>query len=286
MDASTDRALVNGAPVKNSSELAAVLPCLVFNAQSFKLIEGAPDDRRRYFDWGVFHVEHSYSQLLASYKRALKQRNHMIKHNRSCIGTDVELSVRAVMIELGERITDLRLGVAQRLASALEPLLEEAVDEGVLPPLGCEFKRGYSDKYESLSDVLIANEKRDAQLGSTVAGPHKYDLEFVLASSGLPAKDQLSRGQIKRLVIIMKLAQLSLLSTDVASRVITLADDLPSELDAKQLNWALNRLQKASSQLFITTVEPINVVEYAISSKSDYQMFHVEHGRTIKEEQR
>jgi len=286
LSGSHDRSLVDGQSVSNSSDLASTLPCLVLNAQSFKLIEGAPDDRRRYFDWGVFHVEHRYAKLMAGYRRALKQRNHLIKTSRQAVGTDSELSIRQVMIGYGEEISALREAVANRLNDALKPYIEDAVANAVLPAISVGFKRGYSEKHPTLREALSAAEARDSVLGQTTVGPHKYDLNIILTETGAPARDHLSRGQIKRLVMIMKLAQLDLLGASAKEQVVALADDLPAELDANQLSWALHSLQKALRQVFITTVDARNVVEYAVSSNSDYQMFHVEHGRTIREEQR
>ncbi|MGO4781259.1 DNA replication and repair protein RecF, partial [Lysobacter sp. 2RAB21] len=35
--------------------------------------------RRRYLDWGLFHVEHDFTPLWRRYTRALKQRNALLK---------------------------------------------------------------------------------------------------------------------------------------------------------------------------------------------------------------
>ncbi len=46
-----------GRPVGSLAELATVLPAQAIDPEVHRLIEGGPQERRRYLDWGVFHVE-------------------------------------------------------------------------------------------------------------------------------------------------------------------------------------------------------------------------------------
>src|SRR5690606_17108308 len=51
---------INGQNARSTAELAEVLPLQLINPDSFRLLEGAPKQRRQYLDWGVFHVEHRF----------------------------------------------------------------------------------------------------------------------------------------------------------------------------------------------------------------------------------
>ncbi len=65
----------NGEDVTQLSELTQLLPHVLLAPGSHALVSGPPDGRRKYLDWGVFHVEHSFLTLWRRYNRVLKQRN-------------------------------------------------------------------------------------------------------------------------------------------------------------------------------------------------------------------
>ena len=50
------RARINGIDVKQLSDLAPQLPFILVEPNSHQLVSRSPDIRRRYIDWGVFHV--------------------------------------------------------------------------------------------------------------------------------------------------------------------------------------------------------------------------------------
>ena len=49
---------IGGRIVRTVAELAEQFPLQVITGDSFGLLTGPPGARRRYLDWGVFHVEH------------------------------------------------------------------------------------------------------------------------------------------------------------------------------------------------------------------------------------
>src|SRR5690554_5088038 len=66
-------------PQRNWQEVAALLPLQVINSDSFALLDGGARHRRRFLDWAVFHVEHSYLSAWRGYQRSLAQRNALLK---------------------------------------------------------------------------------------------------------------------------------------------------------------------------------------------------------------
>ena len=94
-----------GRPVSGLAELATVLPAQAIDPEVHRLVEGGPLERRRYVDWGVFHVEPSFISQWRRYQRALKQRNAAFRAEQP------ESVVRAwdhELAESGERVADLR----------------------------------------------------------------------------------------------------------------------------------------------------------------------------------
>src|SRR5262249_61747527 len=65
---------VDGAPGSGAA-VAEILAVQAIGPDSHRLIEGGPSERRRFLDWGVFHVEHSYLEAWQKYRRVLGQRN-------------------------------------------------------------------------------------------------------------------------------------------------------------------------------------------------------------------
>ncbi len=274
---SADKALINGVPAKSASELSQSLPTMLINADTFRLLEDGPDIRRQFFDWGVFHVEHHFVNELKDYKRALKQRNNLLRKGYHEGLRSTEQAIRKVMIEKGESVMRSRVLFYEAFIDSLKPLLDEAVDIFGLPKLKLRLKQGWPKSTNSFSEALDSSFQRDIDRGATTVGPHRFDLQIELEQGG-DAKDYLSRGQTKRLAIMLKLAQLDLLAKQRSeSSVVVLADDLPAELDKDQLAWSVEALNQRADQLFITTVDARSVLECVPEIAKKAQVFHVEH---------
>ena len=67
----------DGIRIKSSAELSALVPLQLVDSNSFDLVDGSPSARRKFLDWGVFHVEHLYSEAWSSFQKAL---NNEIMH--------------------------------------------------------------------------------------------------------------------------------------------------------------------------------------------------------------
>ena len=73
---------IDGQTVRSAAQLAETLPLQLINPDSFRLLEGAPKQRRQYLDWGVFHVEHQFLAVWQRKKKSLKQRNSLLRRGR------------------------------------------------------------------------------------------------------------------------------------------------------------------------------------------------------------
>ncbi|HQV72246.1 MAG TPA: AAA family ATPase, partial [Dokdonella sp.] len=92
-----------------------------FEPGSHELIGGIAEERRRYLDWGVFHVEHGFLQDWRRYQRALRQRNSVLRNG----GGDADLEPWEIeMASAGERIGQFRLAYLDRLRPILQSVLE------------------------------------------------------------------------------------------------------------------------------------------------------------------
>lgn len=260
---------LDGEKVVQLGELCAALAVVSFEPGSHALVTGGGEPRRRFVDWGLFHVEPSFLQLWRRYSRALKQRNALL---RSGTGLQQLDAWDNELVETGEPLTENRLQYLQELQARLKTVAGELV-----PSLGMasiEFQPGWRRHELSLSDALLLARDRDRAAGYTTVGPHRADWRIDYAA--LPGREALSRGQAKLTALSALLAQ----AEDYAQRrgewpVIAL-DDLASELDLRHQQRVLERLLTSGAQVFITGTEipaSLNVLS------SDHTKFHVEQGQ-------
>ncbi|SDT12904.1 DNA replication and repair protein RecF [Halopseudomonas xinjiangensis] len=267
---------IDGRTANAASELATILPLQLINPDSFRLLEGAPKQRRQFLDWGVFHVEHQFLATWQRLQKALKQRNSLLRRGR------IDRSVLAVwdseLVAAGERIDAFRQHYISRLKPVFEATLGSLLD---LEGLSLSYNRGW-DKDRTLQAVLESQLDRDVQIGHTQAGPQRADLR--LRIRGLNAVEVLSRGQQKLVVSAMKIAQ-GVLLKDLGrgSSCLYLVDDLPSELDKKHREALCQLLSSLECQIFITCVEA-SQLHGSWDGDTPLAMFHVEHGHIMQTE--
>ena len=257
----------NGADVSQLSELTELVPYVLLAPSTHTLISGPPDGRRKYLDWGVFHVKHEFLLLWRRYARALKQRNAALRQSNISM---IE-SLDPQLIRLGELLHKERNLHADRLNEMLQERLPEF--NKTLNGLKLTYRKGWTG--DSLEETLESSRTRDMDRGQTGPGPHKADLHFTL--DGASAKERLSRGEQKSLTAAMILAQAQLICESGENPVLML-DDLASELDEEHLAKVLDAGLKLGVQIWLTGTELVPVIK---ASECSYAVFHVEHGKIL-----
>ena len=256
----------------NWDDVARVLPVLILDSGSFTLLDGGPGARRQYLDWGVFHVEQTFLPAWRRYRRALANRNQLLKNFRAdeqeLLAWDGEMDQSAAIID----------GCRKRYCEVLTPVLEMAFSDiagGVASGLSVDYQRGWQAEL-TLADSLLQSRSVDLRYKATQVGPQRADL--VIKIDGRLAMEVLSRGQQKMLVSAMKIAQGKLYSHELRRDCIYLIDDLPAELDTSNRSKVLESLIGLDSQLFVTSVEA-EAIQSAGSALKEYSAFHVERGK-------
>ncbi len=261
------RMKAEGAPLKRASELAGYLPVIIINQEYSQFFNLGPKSRRRFLDWGVFHVEPSFLTLWRRYNRALRQRNVLLQDSRRAASTgswDDELDYAA------ERLDTLRSNYVQRLTDLCQAYFSRLFNDETV--FSIHYRRGWQDGAR-LSTILKQSFARDRALGYTHSGPHRADLRIMLRAR--PAQELVSRGQLKLLVYTLYLAQASLFQEITGRPCIILADDIGAELDATRMSSLMNLIQEMGVQVFVTMTER----DREIYREGPVQkMFHVEHG--------
>lgn len=260
---------VNGENIKRRSELVRRAPINIVNADSFAIIDGAPQKRRAYLDWCLFHVEHEYAENWSKVQHALKQRNRLLK-SRHDLGL-LDYWDRH-LLEPSAKLKSMREEYCRRLQRQFDSELQDILN-GI--PLELAYRPGWPSELD-LESAMERQRERDIRLGFTGIGVHRDDL--LLTTEGRPVGEVLSRGQSKRLCLAMLLAVLGLVESARSGGVILLIDDLHSELDPEAQYLVYTQLEKLNLQLFISNID--GAISPALGAK-EFKMFHVEHG-TIK----
>ncbi|MCF6337711.1 MAG: DNA replication/repair protein RecF [Gammaproteobacteria bacterium] len=256
---------LSGRLIARSSELTQALPVAVLEPGLHRLIEEGPEYRRKFLDWGVFHVEHGFHQIWNNYRRVLAQRNAALRAGgpkATIINWDQEL------VQTANQLNQARQHYLKNLMVYVSIYSQKFSD---LAEVQITYQQGWREG-ESYTDYLVAQYTSDKERGFTQFGPHRADLRIRI--QGVDAREYLSRGQQKVLVALLVLAQCEQMRMQDTS-VVVLVDDLPSELDRDKRRVLMQSLTETGAQIFLTGTDlslfPLDGAEHG--------MFHVEQGR-------
>lgn len=253
-------ARLDGGDVQSLAALPTALFIEVIDPEVHRLVEGAPAERRRWLDWGVFHVEQGFLAAWLRFTRILKQRNAALRSGQDTGPWTPELAVQ------GEEVARLR---GLWLQTVL-PFWKETVQRLAGLDVDMSYHRGWNSE-RPLAEVLEEGLERDRERGSTLAGPQRGDVQLLV--QGRPAREVLSRGQQKLVAASLVLALLRRLQGEQASPPTLLLDDPAAELDSARLTELVDLVRELRCQLIVTSLH----ADLGHFGSPD-RMFHVERG--------
>ncbi len=259
------RARINGESTSRFGDLSRELPLIVFEPNAHDLINGAPEQRRTFLDWGVFHVEQQYLQVWRRYQRSLRQRNVAIREHAA---KQVIQSLTPGIVQAAQALDEMRHRFFAELQQAYSELTEQL--EADIPAVSINYHRGWPAE-QSLYELLEKELVKDMESGYTRFGPHRADIGMQHEQRQL--RGWLSRGQQKLMALLMLLSQHETWKTSNQIIPIILLDDLYSELDEMHNQKVLNLLAESRTQVWITTADGRSLTESA------GKVFHVEQGQ-------
>jgi len=260
---------LDGQALGQMSRAASLLPVLSIDSNAQMLIEGGPEYRRRFLDWGLFHVEQSFLSLWRRYRQALSQRNGALRTgspDRLLASWDQALATA------GEALHQARLQQLARLNAVFGGLAVEGLG---LERVELRYLSGWKDK-ASLLDCLAANHDGERRAGYSLHGPHRAEVQILV--DGIPARERVSRGQQKMLAACLLLAGARVYEELRDQGVVVLVDDLPSELDRLHAQRLSQLLMGLRGQCFISGIDLSSVAQQAPTGTA---MFHVEQHQLI-----
>ncbi len=225
------------------------LPVVLFEPEHLLMLSGRPDLRREYLDGILVQTIPGHKKLLRDYKRALAQRNRLLKDARADSSQIFPWDLR--LSELGDNIAVSRQKlvsrIAQKIGQVYQNLSGTQADIEVIYASGV----GLSNYGSNLLKKLTASLPLDRARGFTGLGPHRDDLEIIV--DGHKAQETVSRGEARTILLALKMLEIEIVEELSGRSPILLLDDVFSELDGlrrKALTKAL-----VGHQTFITTTD-------------------------------
>ena len=148
----------------------------------------------------------------------------------------------------------------------------ETLDLRYLPATGsdCAAEPGTPAAWEArMREALDASRRRDLARGVTSVGPHRDELELLLA--GRPVGPYGSRAQQRGYALALRLAEADLLTARTGEQPILLLDDLFSELDHTRRERCAEFLRNAE-QVILTTARPETLPAALPTPSSSWQI--------------
>ncbi|HEX2129942.1 MAG TPA: DNA replication/repair protein RecF [Actinophytocola sp.] len=264
-----NRARVNRAPVARTRDVLGILRTVLFAPEDQALVRGDPGERRRFLDELLVLRAPRYAGVRADYDRVLRQRNALLKSSgharragsRGDIGTldvwDGHLARHGAEL-LGARL-DLVADLADHVTAAYAGVAPESrpahigyrssIAESFPPEYGTPGTRADREVlHDALLAAMVAGRDAELERGVSLVGPHRDELELVLAD--LPAKGYASHGESWSFALALRLASYELLRADGNEPVLVL-DDVFAELDRRR-RQRLAEVAGAAEQVLVT----------------------------------
>lgn len=260
------------------SEYVSRLNVVLFNPVDTRLIDDAPEKRRKLLNIEISQLYKQYLVVLSNYQRILKQRNFYLRGmyiNGNYTNAYLDILTEK-LIEYGSIICKYRLDFINKINEYIGEYFKSIFGNGTLK---IRYVSSFKNKTrEELMAKFKENYQKEMEIGKTLDGPHHDDIVFLLDNNSL--KDFGSEGQRKNAIISFKLAEIKVIYDIKGFYPILILDDLFSELDKKKINNLVKLLDK-DVQTFITTTEISNVSKKLIK---DAKVIKVEYGILEEEE--
>ena len=250
----------NGAKKKSASELAGVLPTVLFCPEDLMILKMGSSQRRRFGDLAICGLRPNYEAALTEYHRILDQKNRILKDrfdNPALLDILPEYNTR--LCQVGALLISYRARFYEGLEKAAKTFHSQF--SGGVEEFELQYKTVSTVKdpfapvpklTQDLLDHLDRHYRAELETAQCLTGPHKDD--FTVSLSGIDLKSYGSQGQTRTAAISLKLAQRELMGREWGEEPVLLLDDVLSELDPGRQDFVLNQI--VSGQVFITCCEP------------------------------
>lgn len=238
------------------SDYLGIKKVVYFIPSEIEIINGSPNVRRNFLNLNISQINKIYLKNLNQYNNLLKERNLLLKDEQPNLNYLRVLNDQ--MVELNKSITKERIKLIEEINNKINKIHQYlSKNETIKIIYKSSFK---TDNYlNELEESLIY----DLKTKNTNLGIHRDD--FIIYLNNEEASKYASVGQIKSIILSIKIT-LCLIYKDYFNEYpLFLLDDVFGELDDKRINNLLKVLNRLN-QVFITSVDINNVDQEKIKN--------------------
>src|SRR6266404_331673 len=278
-DRQRKRIKINGVP-KRAIDLIGLVTVVLFSPNDLSLVDGSPEERRRFLDRGLCQVQPHYCHALNRYRKIIAQRSALLKRIR-------ENQEDPRMLDyLDEKMTEwanMIIFERCRMVDALNQHVDElqAIISGGRERLQIVYRPSFqvdpaldtTEALESYRTQLREARRKEIQQGVCLLGPHRDDLEFLV--NGVNMLIYGSRGQQRTAALSAKLGELAYMRAITGEEPILLLDDVFSELDVLRREYLLRQVLR-HEQVLITATDFRSFPAEMLARANRYQVINGE----------
>lgn len=247
-------ATLDGKRVSDLGDWFSGIRAIAFTPQDGRIVAGEPAWRRAWLDRAAFTATPAHLEVVRFYKRCLEQKSAALK----------SLRPDPVLLDtLDDQIARAGADLAQRRVELLRELQPHVRDlhraiAGADTPVELRYRtdargEGVADRAQALRQKMAELRSSELQRRMALVGPQTDDVAVVL--DGRSARTFGSRGQVRSLVLSLKLAEL-VAARERGDVPLFLLDDVSSELDRGRTRHLVGVLQELGAQVLVTTTDP------------------------------
>jgi len=274
-DRQRKRIKINSVP-KRAIDLIGLVTVVLFSPNDLGLVDGSPEERRRFLDRGLCQMQPHYCQALQKYRKIVTQRSALLKRIR-------ENQEEPRMLDfLDEKLTELATMITferRRMVDSLNQHVDElqAIISGGREHLTIVYRPSFLiepawDTMKTLQNYreqLLEARRKEIRQGVCLLGPHRDDLEFLV--NGVNMLTYGSRGQQRTVALASKLGELAFMRTVTGEEPILLLDDVFSELDFSRREYLLRQVLR-HEQVLITATDFASFPEEILAKAYQYRV--------------
>ncbi len=253
----TEKKLTVSGKAAPVDEFVGLFHVTAFTSEHLSIVRGSPGERRAFLDRAMVTLFPGHLRLLASYGRAVKQRNKMLSRWNE-IGARLDEALLDSWDEMiardGARIVANRIRYVERLK---QELLTGLFGAEVLKIhyVNTVPGRDVKEIEEGFRMRLLAGREADCRSGITPIGPHRDDLK--LYADGKSLADYGSAGQQRSCLLALYFTQMEIHRKEHGFYPVFLVDDVEAELDNHRLRTLVGYLSERTQTFMTTAKEPL-----------------------------
>ncbi len=266
--------IINGKEIKKLSDYVSNLKVIIFSPENIRMIKEGPSIRRKFLNMEISQISMKYVKLLMDYNNIVRQKNEYLKLDNK--NKDYLNILNDEVAKLSVEIYLLRRKFLDNINMFIDKIYYEIMGMQGLKIKYIsnidyfEDKKEMVDKFREKIDKYL---EKEMLYKISLIGPHRDDFIFVLNDKNIALYG--SQGQLRSVILALKLSEIELFKQSGDDDPILLLDDIFSELDLDKKNNLIKYINN-NIQTIITTTD-INMIDENLVKKAN--IFEIKNGK-------